>query len=146
MNPTIQMIFEILGGALVLLSVYGALKLDRRLFLSGFCFYSILPIIGEGMGYNTDKGAAHVLMVFLFVIQFIIMFPDRKIYARDNAIATTLASKIGLGVLVINVAAAVFVFRLSQVPVIFGYYHIALVVVMLYTLIRGNTGTVSWAK
>jgi hypothetical protein len=147
MNPTIQMIFEIVGGALILLSIYGAAKLDRRLFMSGFCFFSILPIIGESMGYNADKGAVHLLVVFLYVVQFIIMFPDRKIYGKDNATATLLASKIGLAVLFINVAGAVFVLCLSQgVPAIFGYYHIALVVVMLYAVVRGNTSNVSWVK
>jgi hypothetical protein len=149
MNPTILLIFTILGGALVLLSAYGALKLDRRFFLSGFCFYSILPIIGESMGYNADKGAAHLLMVFMFVTQFVLKFPDGKIYARDNSIAVAFATKIGFAALLTNAGAAVYVFCLSTgLPVQFGYYHIAFIVIELYIMIKGLTssGSTSWLK
>jgi hypothetical protein len=149
MNPTIQLIFTVVGGALVLLSIYGALKLDRRLFLSGFCFYSILPIIGESMAYNADKGAVHLLMVFLFLVQFALQIPDRNIYGRGDTIAVMFATKIGLAILVINAGAAFYVFRLNTaVPVQFGYYHIAFILVMLYIMSKrfSSSSTVSWAK
>ena len=57
MNSTIELIFTIAGALLVILSAYGAATLNRRLFMSGYCFFSILPIIGESMAYNADKAA-----------------------------------------------------------------------------------------
>ncbi|HEX3387055.1 MAG TPA: hypothetical protein VHS53_17765, partial [Mucilaginibacter sp.] len=82
MNSTVNLVFSVVGAAFVLLSTYGSLTLNRRAFLSGFCFFSFLPIIGESMAYNTDKGAVHLLVVFLFVIQFLIQIPDKNVYTR----------------------------------------------------------------
>jgi hypothetical protein len=86
-------------------------------------------------------------MVVLFVVQFIVQFPDGKIYAKDNSIAITLATKIGLGVIVVNAGAAAYVFCLkSGVPVQFGYYHVAFILILLYVIIRGRTSNTTWAK
>src|SRR6185312_9539428 len=126
MNSTMLLIFTVVGAALVLLAAYGAFARNRGLFLSGFCFFSILPIIGEYMAYHTDKGHMHLMMVILSIIQFLLMFPDKQLYTRDNKSAIALATKIGLGVLVINAGAALYVFHLTtQVPLQFGYYHVA---------------------
>ena len=147
MNSTVQLIFTIVGAALVLLSAYGALKRDRRLFLSGFCFFSFLPIIGEYMAYHDDKGHIHLMMIALSVVQFLLMFPDKNTYARDNIPAVAAVTKIGLAVLVINAAAALFVFYLNkQVPLQFGYYHVAFILILLYVLAKGLMGKASWAK
>ena|SRR5476651_1679450 len=147
MNSTVNLIFTVVGAALVLLSAYGALKRDRWLFLSGFCFYSFLPIIGEYMARHADKAQIHLLMIVLFVVQFLLTFPDKNTYARDNKPAMAAVIKIGLAVLVINAAAALFVFHLNkQVPLQFGYYHVAFIVIMLYVQAKGVIGTASWAK
>ncbi len=147
MNSTINLIFTIVGAALVLLSAYGAIKSYRRPFISGFCFYSILPIIGESMAYNADKASVHVIVIFVFIVQFIIQFPDRNMYGRENLVAVNLATKIGLGVLVINLGAVVYVFHLnSGVPVQFGYYHLAFALLMIYVMVRRFTSNVSWAR
>jgi hypothetical protein len=147
MNPTIQMIFTIVGGALVLLSAYGAIKRDRRLYLSGFFFYSILPIIGESMSYSVNKTSIHVLMVFTFIAQFVLQIPDKNLYGRENLPATTLATKIGLAVLVINAGAAVAIFCLNLgAPVQFGYYHVAFALIVIYVMIRRFTSNIGWAK
>jgi uncharacterized membrane protein len=147
MNSTIELIFTIAGAALVLLSAYGAIKRDRRLFLSGFCFFSFLPIIGEYMAYHADKVQVHLLMIVLFVVQFLLMFPDKNTYARDNKPAVAAVTKIGLAVLVINAAATLFIFHLNnQVPLQFGYYHVAFILILLYVLAKGAIGTASWNK
>ena len=112
MNPTVELIFTVMGAALVLLAVYGAIKLDRKLFLSGLCFFSILPIIGETMGYNADKAPIHVFVIFVFVIQLVLALPNRIVYGADNIAATQLATKIALSMLIINVVGAVFVLYL----------------------------------
>jgi hypothetical protein len=147
MTSAVDIIFTIVGAALVLLSVYGAVKLNRRLFMSGFCFFSILPIIGESMAYNADKASVHVLVIFIFLVQFIIQFPDKQMYGRENSVAVGLATKIGLGVLVINLGAIVYVFHLnSGVAVQFGYYHVAFALLMIYVMVRRFTSKISWAR
>ncbi|HVV56465.1 MAG TPA: hypothetical protein VHC47_14115, partial [Mucilaginibacter sp.] len=83
MNPTMNMIFTIVGGALVLLCLYGAVTLNRKFFLSGLCFFSFLPMIGEGMAYNSDKAPIHVIIFFVFVVQFILTLPTNITYGAD---------------------------------------------------------------
>src|ERR1700744_530617 len=147
MNSTIEVIFTIVGAALVLLSLYGAIKLNRRLFISGFCFYSFLPIIGESMAYNADKASVHVIVIFIFLVQFVLQIPDRNMYGRENSVAVSLATKIGLGILIINLGAVVYVFHLnSGVPVQYGYYHLAFALLLIYVMVRRFTSNVSWAR
>ena len=148
MNSTIELVFTIAGALLVILSAYGAATLNRRLFMSGYCFFSILPIIGESMSYNADKAAQHFLVIFIFLIQFVLQIPDKSFYGRDNTVAVTLATKIGIAVLIINIGGAIYVLCLkSGVPVQYGYYHIGFVLISLYVIGRRfASSTVSWAK
>ena len=147
MNSTINLIFTIVGAALVLLSAYGALKSYRRPFMSGFCLFSILPIIGESMAYNADKASVHIIVIFIFIVQFIIQFPDKNFYGRENSVAVALATKIGLAVLVINLGGVLYIFHLnSGVPVQFGYYHLAFALIMIYVMIRRFTSNIAWAR
>lgn len=146
MNPTVELIFTIVGGALVLLTVYGAFKLDRKLFLSGLCFFSILPLIGESMGYSADKAPIHVLVIFVFLVQIVLTLPNNIIYGPDNLAANKLVTKISLAILIINVAGAVFIFGLNAgVAVQFGYYHIAFSLTILYLLLKRSTRG-AWLK
>ena len=47
MDSAINLIFTVVGGILALLTLYGAFMAHRKAFLSGLCFFSFLPIIGE---------------------------------------------------------------------------------------------------
>ena len=145
MNPTVQLIFTIVGGALVLLALYGAVTLNRKLFLSGLCFFSILPMIGEGMAYGDDKLSVHVVVFFVFVIQFVLAFPNNISYGSDNVAASKLTGKIALALLIINVVGAAFVLCLpSKVPAQFGYYHIGLSLAILYVMYKRMTAKGGW--
>jgi len=148
MNSTVALIFTVAGALLLLLSAYGAVTRNRKAFISGFCFYSLLPVIGESMAYRSDKAPVHLLMVFLFLVQLVLEIPDNNMYGRDNTAATSLATKMGLALLVINVGAALYVFGLnSGVPVQFGYYHIGFIICVLFVMARRFTSsTVAWAK
>ena len=147
MNSTVELIFTVIGGALTLLAVYGAITLSRKFFLSGVCFFSILPVIGECMAYNDDKGAVHIMVICLFLCQFVLALPNAIVYGAENAAATKLSSKIALGLLIINIAGAVYVLCLkSGVPAQFGYYHVVTAVAILYLLIRRITGAGAWLK
>jgi hypothetical protein len=148
MNPTMNLIFTIVGGALVLLTVYGAVTLNRKLFLSGLCFFSILPFIGESMAYNADKAPIHVMVLLLFLVQFVLAMPNKIIYGSDNLAASKLSTKIALALLVVNATGAIFILYLkAPVPVQFGYYHIIFSLAILYLIYKriSSSGLV-WVK
>jgi len=145
MNSTVELIFSIAGGALVLLTLYGAVTLNRKFFLSGLCFFSLLPMIGEGMAYNTDKAPIHIIVLFVFVVQLVLAAPTNITYGSDNVAASKLTGKIALALLIINVVGAVFILCLkAQVPVQFGYYHIGLSVAILYIMAKRMMATDGW--
>lgn len=140
MNQTMNLIFTIVGGALVLLNVYGAITLNRKAFLSGLCFISILPLIGEGMAYNADKASVHVIVIFVFITQIVLAFPNNIIYGPDNLAASKLATKIVLALLIFNIGGVVYIFCLNAgVPVQFGYYHAVFALTIIYLLIKRMT-------
>jgi hypothetical protein len=142
MDATINMIFTIVGGALTLLTVYGVLKLNRKLFLSGICFFSFLPMIGEGMAYSNDKAAIHVLVFFVFLTQFVLAFPSQITFGPENVAANKLTNKIGLALLIFNAVGVVFIFCLNAgVPLQFGYYHAVIALALVYLMIKRNTGS-----
>ncbi len=146
MNPTVNLIFSIAGAALVLLTIYGAVKLDRRLFLSGICYFSILPIIGESMAYNADKTSIHIIVIFVFLTQFVLALPNKNPYGPDNLAASKLANKIALAILIINIGGAVFILCLkADVPAQFGYYHVVIALAVAYLLVKRATSNV-WIK
>jgi len=145
MNSTVDLIFTIAGAALVLLTLYGAVTLNRKLFLSGICFFSILPMIGEGMAYNADKAPIHVIVFFVFVIQAILAAPTNITFGSDNVAASKLTGKIALALLVINVVGAVFILCLkANVPAQFGYYHVGISLAILYVMIKRATAGGGW--
>lgn len=148
MNQTMNLIFTIVGAALTLLAVYGAVKLNRKLFLSGLCYFSILPLIGESMAYNADKAPIHIIVIFVFLAQVVLAFPSDIVYGQENAAAAKLSSKIALALLIINVGGAVFILCLkADVPAQFGYFHVVFALTILYLLIkRMSSGGAAWLK
>jgi hypothetical protein len=148
MDATINMIFTIVGAALTLLTVYGVLKLNRKLFLSGICLFSLLPIIGEGMAYGNDSAPIHVIVMMVFVAQIALTFPNQIVYGPENTAANKLTTKIGLALIIINVTGAVFILCLkAQVPAQFGYYHIVISLALIYLMIKRNTGNgAAWVQ
>jgi len=147
MDSTIQLIFTVVGAALVLVAAYGAFTKNRRLFLSGFCYFSILPIIGEYMAYRTAKSHEHLFVMVLYLIQFLLTLPDKNIYASDNKPALAAVTKIALAIVVINIMGVLYIFHFTRaVPMQFGYYHVTFTLIMLYVLSKRFFGTISWAK
>ncbi len=148
MNSTLMLVFTVVGAALTLLTAYGAITLTRKLFLSGICYFSFLPIIGESMAYNSDKdkGPVHIMVVALYLSQFLLTLPNTIVYGNDNIAATKLSTKIGLALLVINIAGAGYVlFLKSGVAAQFGYYHVVISLAILYVLAKRATGA-AWLK
>jgi hypothetical protein len=147
MNQTIDWIFTIAGAALVLLTIYGAVRSNRKLFLSGIFYFSFIPIIGESMGYNADKAPIHVLVIFIFITQMVLALPNNITYGPDNVAATKLSAKIAWALLIINIGAVVFIFCLNAgVELQFGYYHVAIALAILYLIIRRMGNGAAWLK
>jgi hypothetical protein len=141
-----MLVFTIVGAALTLLAAYGAIMLSRKLFLSGICYFSFLPIIGESITYNSDKGSVRIMVIALYLSQFLLTLPNNIVYGNDNVAATKLSTKIGLALLVINIAGAVYVlFLKSGVPAQFGYYHVVIALAIVYVLAKRVTGA-AWLK
>ncbi|MDB5030306.1 hypothetical protein [Mucilaginibacter sp.] len=141
MNSTVELIFTIIGGALTLLTLYGALKANRKFFLSGLCFFSILPIIGESMGYNADKASVHIIVILVFIAQFVLTFPNNIEFGPENTAASKLVGKISLAILVFNIGGIIYIFCLnSGVPARFGYFHVAFSLAIIYIIIKRMTG------
>jgi hypothetical protein len=135
------LIFTIIGGALTLLTLYGAVKADRKLFLSGLCFFSLLPIIGESMGYNADKASVHIIVILVFIAQFVLTFPNNIQYGPENTAAGKLVGKISLALLIFNIGGIIYVFCLnSGVPARFGYFHVAFSLAIIYIIFKRMTG------
>jgi len=148
MNATIGWIFTILGAAFVLLTVYGAAKLNRKNFLLGLFCFSFIPLIGEGSAYCADKAPIHVMVFFMFLTQLVLALPNKIAYGQDNEAATKLSAKIALAFLLINVAGAIFVLCLnSGVAVQFGYYHVVFALAVLYLMLKRMSGSgASWMQ
>jgi hypothetical protein len=148
MNSTVELIFTVAGAALTLLTVYGALKLDRMLFLYGVCLFSILPLIGESMAYNADKAPVHITVIFIFLAQFVLAFPNKIVYGQENVAASKLSTKIALAILLFNIGGAIFILCLtSAVPAQFGYYHVVIALAVVYLMIkRISSKGAAWIK
>ena len=148
MDETMTLIFTGVGGLLALLSAYGAFKMDRKLFLSGVCYFSLLPIIGETMRYMDPATASPYTLTLIctFIAQFLLTRPDNNDYGMDNTAAVALATKIGLAILVINLGSAYVILCLDfGVAQQFGYYHLVISLSMLYLMYRRFTGEgISW--
>ena len=57
----LEYIFMSLGGIFTLTIMYGVAKMDRKIILKGLLLYSILPLLGETLGYMLDKQIFHIL-------------------------------------------------------------------------------------
>jgi hypothetical protein len=147
MDSTVKLIFSIFAAATTLLTLYGAVKADRKLFLSGLCFFSILPVVGESMAYNADGASLHVIVALVFLTQFVLAFPNNIEYGADNIAAGKLTTKIALALLIFNIGGIIYVFCLkSMVPHRFGYCHIALSLAIIYAMVRRMTNNGVWLK
>ena len=137
---TSEIIFSALGVIFILLSAFGALKLNRRNFLLGIFLFSLLPIIGEYQAYTAtgEWGMLATMMTFLCVA--IVTFPVKAQYGSENVAATAIARKIGLAIMAVNLFQAYIILSVrDDVPSQYGYMHIAVALVVIYVVIKSNS-------
>ena len=137
---TSEIIFSALGTLFVLLTVFGALKLNRKNFLLGIFLFSLLPILGEYMAYRDagEWGMLATMMAFLGIA--IVTFPNKTQYGSENVAATAIARKVGLAIIVVNAFQAYMILGVrGDVPSQYGYMHIVLAAAVIYVVIKSNS-------
>ena len=145
MNNWSDIFFTVAGIAFILISLYGSIKLKRTPFLLGICLFSFLPIIGESIAYSADQSLFHLPIIMAFIAQAILTIPTKPNYGSDNIAATSIAKKIGLAILVTNAFQAYLILSLDLgVPALYGYFHIAISFIMVYTIIKGLSKNAQW--
>jgi hypothetical protein len=145
MNNPSDILFTVTGITFILLSLYGSIKLKRTPFLLGICLFSFLPIIGESIAYSDDQSLFHLPIIMAFIAQAILTIPTKPNYGSDNLAATSIAKKIGLAILFTNAFQAYMILSLDLgVPDLYGYFHIVIALIILYTITRSIKEKAQW--
>jgi peptidoglycan/LPS O-acetylase OafA/YrhL len=137
---TAEIIFSALGVLFILLAAFGAMKLNRRNFLLGIFLFSLLPIIGEFQAYSStgEWGMLATMMAFLGIA--IVTLPVKAQYGSDNIAATSIAKKIGLAIMAVNLFQAYIILSVrDDVPSQYGYMHIVVAAVVIYMVVKSNS-------
>lgn len=129
----------------IAIAAAGALKQQRKLFLTGIFLWSLIPVIGEGAKYSQDHDLSHLLVMALFFALAILTAPSKLSYNSENLAATHLAKKIGAAVIFVNLFQAFNILANDVgVPDLFGYFHIIAAGVVMYpvymSLTNSNSG------
>ena len=61
----------------IAIAAAGALKQQRKLFLTGIFLWSLIPVIGEGAKYSQDHDLSHLLVMALFFALAILTAPSK---------------------------------------------------------------------
>ena len=139
MNPILEVIVNIFGSIFILLTAYGAIKQKRDIFLFGICFFSIGSVISELIAYAQDDNVLHLFIIIIFLGQVIVTLPINTRFDDKNKAATALSNRIGCAILVINLfQGALILNNYIDVPYQFGFMHLVIALIMLYTVLRSG--------
>lgn len=137
MNPVIEIVGNILSSFFILTAAFGAIKHRRDLFLFGICFFCTVPIVGEGMAYAQDNNMLHLAVAMMFLAQVILTLPLNLRYDDENKTAMALSKRIGYAIYATNLFTGYLVLNnILDVPHQFGYMHLVVSLIMLYSIIR----------
>ena len=123
MSETKLLILSLIAGAVTLISVYGAIKKDRKFFLLGLFLYSFIVVPNELMGYFETGEMVHLMTAGLWAIQFVIAFPVKASYDSSNKAAYMLVKKMLLSIIVINLCGISLAFNVEALPNYFAMFH-----------------------
>ena len=123
MSETTLLILGLIAGAVTLISVYGAIKKDRKFFLLGLFLYSFLVVPNELMGYFDTGEMIHLMTAGLWAIQFVITFPVKASYDSSNKVAYMFVKKMLLSIIIINLCGISLAFSVETLPDYFAFYH-----------------------
>ena len=139
MNPTLEIVGTLSGILFAAITVYGSVTRTRSWFTLGICFFSTIPIIGEALNYAQDDNLMHLSIIMAYLVQVVICLPISVNYGSENLAAIALAQKIGVAILVANLCTGYLILSTKLgVPHKFGYLHLVVAMIMLYTVVRSS--------
>ena len=139
MNPILESASNTYDSIFILVAAYGAIKRIRDLFLFGICLFGAGLIIKEGIGYAQDDNILHLFVIMMFLGQVILTLPINTPFDEKNKAATALSNRIGCAILVINLfQGALILNNYIDVPHQFGFMHLVIALIMLYTVLRSG--------
>ena len=122
------------------IAAYGAIKMNRRNLLLGTFLYSLLPVIGESNQFHLTGDYGNLITAVAFLCAAILSFPSKISYDSKNIAAVHLARKIALSIIVLNSLQGYIILQWrTDVPVQYGYAHLALVLIFVYMLVKSRT-------
>ena len=137
MNPTLEIVGTFWAIALISIAGYGALTRQRRWFTLGICLFSTIPIIAEALAYAQDDNLEHLAFVIVFLVQVIITLPINIRYSTDSESSMALTQKISFAIFVTELSTGYLILSTELgVPHQFGYLHLVVALIMLYTVVR----------
>jgi len=136
---TITIFFSAASIISIAIAAFGAIKMNRRNLLLGTFLFSILPVIGESNQFHLTGDFGSLITAVAFLCAAIISFPNKISYTSENQAAISLARKIALSIIVLNVLQGYIVLQLRlDVPALFGYAHLALALIFVYVILKSK--------
>jgi hypothetical protein len=136
----LSIFFTVSSIVTISIAAYGAIKMNRRNLLLGTFLYSLLPVIGESNQFHLTGDYGNLITAVAFLCAAIISFPSKISYDSKNIAAVHLARKIALSIIVLNSLQGYIILQWrTDVPVQYGYAHLALVLIFVYMLVKSRT-------
>jgi len=137
---TLSIFFTVSSIVTISIAAYGAIKMNRRNLLLGTFLYSLLPVIGESNQFHLTGDYGNLITAVAFLCAAILSFPSKISYDSKNIAAVHLARKIALSIIVLNSLQGYIILQWrTDVPVQYGYAHLALVLIFVYMLVKSRT-------
>ena len=136
----LSLFFTVSSIVTIAIAAYGAIKMNRRNLLLGTFLYSLLPVIGESNQFHLTGDYGNLITAVAFLCAAILSFPSKISYDSKNIAAVHLARKIALSIIVLNSLQGYIILQWrTDVPVQYGYAHLALVLIFVYMLVKSRT-------
>lgn len=127
MNPLI-----IIASLLVLVSLFGVIRRNRQIFLTGYFVYGILVFGAELNNYAATQEATNLLVAFLWLVQAVLAIPTKLPY-DGSKLAKSAAVKINASLSIIN-WIGVLIPGISPAPEVTFYLHLILAIFPLIAI------------
>lgn len=139
MYPAFEIMTSLVAFTFIAILAYGVFTHQREWFTLGICCFNIIPLVGGFYYYSLNNELVHLAIIMVFMSQVIITLPVKINYGSDNSSAFVLGVKIGVSILLTNLFNGCFILSTELgIPNQFGYYHLAIALIMLYPIIKSN--------
>tara|TARA_A100001015_G_C14500232_1_gene522709 strand:- start:90 stop:521 length:432 start_codon:yes stop_codon:yes gene_type:complete len=133
----LEYIFMSLGGIFTLTIMYGVAKMDRKIILKGLLLYSILPLLGETLGYMLDKQIFHILFIALFLCQLSLATIVFQTIEDDHPMFSKFAVRVIACFILINAVSALIILGLTtNINPVYGIFHVLISISLIPPFIK----------